>query len=107
MDDLLLSLLLSLGLTEVLECAFALLTGKRGKALLLCALVNVVTNPLVVLLHFLFSGGWLLTAGLELAAIAAEGLLYWYSGLYRTPFLFSLAANALSFSLGLLIQQLI
>ena len=107
MDDLLLSLLLSLGLTEAFECAFALLTGKRGKALLLCILVNIITNPPVVLLRFLSGGGWLFIAGLELAAVVAEGLLYRYSGLYRRPFLFSLAANALSFSLGLLIQRLI
>ena len=105
MDDLLLSLLLSLGLTEVFECGFALCTGKRGKALILCALVNLITNPPVVLLHALWSGGWLLIAGLELAAAAAEGSLYRYSGLYKRPFLFSLAANGLSFSLGLLIQQ--
>ena len=105
MDDLVLSLLLSLGLTEVFEGAFALLTGKRGKALLLCVLVNVITNPPVVLLHGLLGGGWLLIAGLEAAAVVAEGLLYRYSGLYDRPFLFSLTANALSFSLGLLIQR--
>ena len=107
MDDLLLSLLLSLGITEVIECAFALSLKKRGKALLLCALVNVVTNPPVVLLYRLLGGGWLLIAGLEAAAVVAEGLLYRYSGLYDRPFLFSLTANALSFSLGLLIQRLI
>ena len=105
MDELLLSLLLSLGLTEIIECAFALVTGRRGKALLLCALVNLVTNPPVVLLSRLLAGGWILIAGLELGAVAAEGLLYRYSGLFKRPLLFSLAANALSFSLGLLIHQ--
>lgn len=107
MDDLLLSLLLSLGLTEVFECGFACCTGKRSKALVLCALVNVVTNPPVVLLSRLLPGGRLLIAGLELAVVAIEGLLYRYSGLFKRPFLFSLTANALSFSLGLLINQLI
>ena len=107
MDDLVLALLLSLGLTEAFECGFALCTGKRGKALLLCALVNVVTNPPVVLLYRLLGGGWLLAVALELSAITAEGLLYGYSGLYRRPFRFSLAANALSFSLGLLVNHLI
>ena len=107
MNDLLLSLLLSLGLTELIECAFALTLKKRGKALLLCALVNLITNPPVVLLQRLLGGGWLMVVGLELAVVIAEGLLYRYSGLFKRPFLFSLAANALSFSLGFLINQLI
>ena len=107
MDDLFLSLLLSLGVTEIIECAFALSLKQRGKALLLCALVNLITNPPVVLLQRLLGGGWMLVAGLELAVVAAEGLLYRYSGLFKRPFLFSLTANALSFSLGLLINQLI
>lgn len=107
MDDLLLSLLLSLGLTETAECAFALSLKQRSKALVLCALVNLITNPPAVMLQRLLGGGWLMVAGLELAVVAAEGLLYRYSGLFKRPFLFSLAANALSFSLGLLINQLI
>lgn len=107
MGDLSLSLLLSLALTEVFECGFALSLQKRGKALALCVLVNLVTNPPVVLLYRLLGSGRLLTAGLEIAACVAEGLLYRYSGLYKRPFLFSLAANALSFSLGLALNQLI
>ena len=107
MDELVLSLLLSLGLTEIIECAFALSTGKRGKALLLCALVNLITNPPLVLLHSFLPEGWLPVAALELGAVAAEGLLYRYSGLYERPFRFSLIANALSFSLGLVLNQLI
>ena len=107
MDDLLLALLLSLAFTEAIECAFALSLNKRGKALLLCALVNVVTNPPAVLLSRFWGGGWMPIAGLELSAVVIEGLLYRYSGLYRRPFLFSLAANALSFSLGMLMNQLI
>ena len=104
MDELVLSLLLSLGLTEIIECAFALSTGKRSKALLLCALI---TNPPAVLLHSFLPEGWLPVAALELGAVAAEGLLYRYSGLYERPFRFSLIANALSFSLGLVLNQLI
>ena len=50
MDELILALVLSLILTEVFECGFAVSVGKRGRALLLCALVNLVTNPPVVLL---------------------------------------------------------
>ncbi len=107
MDELLLALLLSLILTELFECGFALGTGKRGRALLLCALVNLITNPPVVLLSRLADGGWLTVIVREVLAILIEWLLYRYSRLYRTPFLFSLTANALSFLLGLMMNQLI
>ena len=93
MDELIASLILSLIFTEALECGFAWGQKKRGKALLLCALVNLITNPPVVLLSQLLGGGWLLIAGLELAVVATEGLLYRYSGLYTHPFRFSLFAN--------------
>ena len=102
MDELILALVLSLILTEVFECGFAVSVGKRGRALLLCALVNLVTNPPVVLLSRLLGGGWLLIAALEVSACLSEGALYRYSRLYEWPFLFSFAANALSFTLGLL-----
>ena len=107
MRNLILSLALSLGLTELFECGFALCAGKRKKALLLCVLVNLVTNPPVVLLHYLLGGGWPLVVGLEAGAVLTEGWLYRCSGLYNRPFLFSLAANGLSFSLGLVIRFLL
>ena len=104
MGDLTLTLLLSLILTEVVECGFALCLKKRSKALLLCVLVNLITNPPVVLLSRLLGGGWLPIAALEVSACAAEGMLYRYSRLYERPFLFSFAANALSFTTGLLVN---
>lgn len=107
MDELVLALVLSLILTEVFECGFTLAAGKRGRSLLLCALVNLVTNPPVVLLSRLAGGGWLTVGALEVLAILVEWLLYRYSGLYKKPFLFSLTANVLSFSLGLMINQLL
>ena len=107
MDDLLLALFLSLGLTECIECGYALCLAKRKKALLLCFLVNLITNPPLVLLVRLLGGGRLLTAGLEGAAVVTEWLLYRRSELYKRPFLFSLSANALSFSLGVLMNQLL
>ncbi len=107
MRDLILSLLCSLLITEIIECAFACLLKKRGKTIVLVGLVNLITNPIVVLLHFLFGGGWMLTVLLEAAAIAAEGGFYHYSGLFNHPFSFSLAANSLSFFAGLLITRII
>lgn len=97
--------LLSLALTLAIELAFALLWGLRGRDLLLCALVNLLTNPAVVLLHQLFPQP-AATAALECAACAVEG---WYYSRYgrrvRVPWLFALLCNALSFSCGLLIHQ--
>ena len=107
MNDLLLSLLLSLGSTEALECAVAFAMKKRGKTLLLCALVNFITNPPVVLLCHFFGRGWLLVVCLEALVILAEGWLYRYSSRFDRPFLFSLSANVLSCTLGLCIDQMI
>jgi len=112
--SLLLSLLLSLGLTLVFEAAFFFCIGNRDKRdLLLLVLVNVITNPVVVLLFWLNSyyTRWnvvLVTAVLEVLAVMAEGLYYKrYGQSFRRPFLFSLAANAVSYGLGLLLQALV
>ncbi len=107
MRDLILSLLCSLLITEIVECTFACLLKKRGTTLVLVGLVNLITNPAVVLLHFLFGGGWVLTVLMEIAAVAVEGGFYLYSGLLDRPFLFSLAANSLSFFMGFLITRII
>ena len=108
MDRLLTALLVSLLLTLLLECAFAFVAGARTpRRLLLVALVNVLTNPPVVLLCTLFPSP-LLTAAMELAAVLTEGLIYrsradWL----RSPFLFSLAVNAFSYLTGLLLNLLL
>ena len=108
MDRLLTALLVSLLLTLLLECAFAFVAGARTpRRLLLVALVNVLTNPPVVLLCTLFPSP-LLTAAMELAAVLTEGLIYraradWL----RRPFLFSLAINAFSYLTGLLINRIL
>ena len=108
MDRLLTALLVSLLLTLLLECAFAFVAGARTpRRLLLVALVNVLTNPPVVMLCTLFPSP-LLTAAMELAAVLTEGLIYraradWL----RRPFLFSLAINAFSYLTGLLINRIL
>ncbi len=112
MKQLLLSLALSLGLTLLLELSTALLFGQRKKALLLVALVNILTNPPVVLLLNLVAIGtqghppWLLIAVLELGAIAAEGLVYQRSRLLNkwNPWLFSLILNTISYLGGCLLS---
>mgnify|MGYP003305704049 CR=1 FL=1 len=105
----LLSLALSLGLTLILELGVAAILGiRRARDLLMVTLVNVLTNPIVVLVLnlALLRGGpsWYLVAALEISAVGVEGLLYrnrletpW------NPFLLSLILNATSFFGGLLL----
>ena len=108
---LLTSLALSLLMTLVLEIGFFFLVGKRDrKDLLLAALVNVITNPIVVLLYWLAAmyTAWSAVAvliPLELFAVVMEGYCYKkYGRKFRRPYLFSIAANVFSFGTGLLIQ---
>lgn len=107
--ELLYSLTVSLALTLVLELAFALVWGVRKKGLLLVALMNLLTNPAVVLLHFLFTvfcgwRGFLPILVLELAAFVVEGLCC--RGMIRKPWLFAFCVNLFSYSVGELLQIL-
>lgn len=103
---LLLSLLVSLGMTLALELAFAGVAGKRGKDLLLVGLVNVITNPIVVLCYVLVTNYTalspvLLKAALEIAAVLTEAVYYKkHGGSFRRPIMFSLGANGFSFAVG-------
>ena len=113
------SLVLSLLLTVALEIGFFILisrlfTNKRDKKdFLLVILVNVLTNPVVVLLYWLAAlyTNWnivIVLLPLELFAIFTEGYYYKkYSSGFRRPYLFSVAANVFSFGTGLLIQLFI
>ena len=101
------SFVISLVLTLLLEGTLALLWGFRRRDLLLFALANILTNPLALLLHLLFRG-WAVVVAVELAAIITEGLLFARLGEgIKRPWLFSMFANAFSFSLGLVIDIII
>ena len=111
--ELLTAIAFSLTLTLILETGFFFVAGKRGKKdLLLVAMVNVLTNPIVVLLYWLAAlytalDTTIVKISLELFAVLAEGYCYKnYGQSFKNPFLFSLAANAFSFSIGLLLQIL-
>lgn len=106
--DLPLTLTVSLVLTLLLEGLFAFCAGQRtGRRLLLVALVNTLTNPVVVLLHALFPS-MLLTLFLELSAVLVEGFVYKKcADNIRHPFLFSLAINAFSYFSGELLNRLL
>ena len=108
------SLAVSLILTLALETGFFLLTGKRDKKdLILVVLVNIITNPAVVLLYWLavyytdFSHV-LIKIPLEIFAVVTEGYYYKkYGRDFKYPYIFSLTANLFSFGTGLIIQQFI
>ena len=107
---LLLSLGISLGLTLVLELLFALVWGVRKKGLLLVILMNILTNPAVVTLHFLCNSllgwvGFLPVLILEAAAILVEG--FCCRGMIRKPWLFALFINLFSYGMGELLQYIL
>ena len=105
-------LAISLGMTLAFELGYALLWGVRGKReLILAALVNVLTNPVVVFVYYfvwyrrLDVNRGVVTLILEIWAIVTEALLYRkYSRSISRPWLFSLSANAVSFAAGELIN---
>ena len=113
------SLALSLLATLVLESGFYLLVCKLRfiicdkKDLLLLLLVNVITNPVVVLSYWLvvIYTSWdvrLALIPLELFAVFTEGWYYKkYGNNFHRPFLFSLAANVFSYGVGAVVQMLI
>lgn len=105
-------LFVSLLITLICELAFAWIAKKRKKHdLLLVLLVNVLTNPAVVLIYALLSRRIhtvLLKLVLELAAISVEAYYYKKYALdFPRPFLFSIGANAFSFFFGILLQQIL
>lgn len=106
------SLALSLGLTLLLELPAAILLGVRRKDdILLVFLVNILTNPLVVLILNLFlyitatPPPWFLILPLELFAILTEGFIYQKGLSFRRihPFILSLILNGISYFGGLLL----
>ena len=113
-NELPVALVISLAATIILEVGFFFLTGKRNKKdLLLVVLVNVLTNPAVVLIYWLSVlyadiNGALIKAPLEALAVLVEGYYYKkYAREISRPLIFSLAANAFSFFAGVLLQLLL
>ena len=109
----LVSLGLSLGLTLFLELTFAYIFGLRSKQdFLLVALVNVFTNPAVVMtcnLIALFSCmpvPWYWIVSLEALAVLTEGLIYRAGLIYRRihPLFLSLILNGISYLGGFLLS---
>ena len=111
--DILLSMGWALLLTILLEGLFGVIWGVRGgRNFVIMLLANIMTNPAVNIIHSFFAyelrlGGFammLVTAVLEISAVAAEWLVYKSRTDIKKPFLFSLCANGFSFLCGILIN---
>lgn len=94
-------------LTVVVETVFLAITYRRDAAfLVLCAALNIATNlALNLLLSCLPQGElyWLIYP-LELAVVAIEYAVYTYAcGGSKKLFLLTLAANVLSYCIGLVL----
>ena len=107
-------MVISLGLTLLLELSYAWFWGVRGMHdFLLTAAVNVLTNPIVVFVYYFvwyrrssLNRGFV-TLGLECFAVVTEALLYRrFARTVRRPWLFSLSVNAFSYAAGELINGL-
>lgn len=116
MTETLSAILLSLLLTLAVELGLGLLLGVRDKTgVLVIALVNCVTNPVVNLVFDLSAWvftlrhplPWVVLGALEIAAFAAEGLFYRAARVSKRPFLLSLALNGASFTVGMVITAII
>ena len=108
------ALAVSLSLTIALELALIFILGIRDKKdLLLVVLVNIITNPLVMLLYWLAVSytSWhqvIIKAPLELFAIVTEGYYYKkYGQGFKRPYTFAVAANIFSFGIGELLKYLL
>lgn len=99
---------ISLLMTLVLELPILLLFGARRKDLLLFLLVNILTNPAVVLLSVVFGNGRGVQLVLEGIVILTEGLYYRkYAEDIRRPLACSLAANGFSYGMGMICNLLV
>lgn len=96
---------ISLALTLLLELSYAFVLRIRGKKLIPVLLVNLLTNPPVVLLALTVVGNIFGRILMEVAVIAIEGYIYYWFGKTRDyaitrPFLKSMLLNAFSYGMG-------
>lgn len=107
-----LSLAIALGLTIALELPVAAAFGLRKQGLLVCVLVNVLTNPLANVIYAALVvwaklPGVPVLIAIELIVFIVEGFFYKHAAEAKLPYLVSLVANAVSFGLGTLILKIL
>ncbi|MDF2905604.1 MAG: hypothetical protein K0R34_925 [Herbinix sp.] len=112
--ELLYSLGSSLLLTLILEVCFSLICRIRDKKDIgLLILVNILTNPFVVMsyylvIHYSNINRIVVVIILELLAILTEGYYYkTYGKTFRHPMIFALGANLFSFCIGQMLNILL
>jgi len=112
--DFIWTLLISLGLTLALELIFCFAVGLRGsRNLTVVILVNILTNPPIVLLNYILGKTsdlppFLIITVLEMSAVLVEGLYYRsYGENIKHPFALSFCANAFSFLTVLIINHIV
>ncbi|MCI7768530.1 MAG: hypothetical protein MSJ26_11210 [Oscillospiraceae bacterium] len=102
-------------LTILLEGLFGVIWGVRGgRDYLIMLLANVLTNPLVNVIHSFCAYELrfgriimlLITFFLEAGAVTAEGFVYKSRTDIKKPILFSLCANGFSFLCGIILNIL-
>lgn len=94
---------MSLGLTLVLELIIAFFLGYRGKSTLsVVILVNILTNPAAVWLH---TSVGLPQIPIEILVVIIEYYVYRKFD-FDHPLRLSIAANGISWGLGLVLQML-
>ncbi len=105
---------ISLGMTILFEELFSVALRIRNKKdLLLVCLVNVLTNPPVVLgyylaVHYTQLSPAPVKIALELFAISIEAYYYTTRGQkIHHPVWFAIAANVFSFSIGMIIRMVL
>ncbi len=103
------ALLPSLLLTQAFELPFAWLWGAKKQDLLVVLLMNVLTNPLVVMWHYsTWEFGFVVSTVLpELAAIVTEAiLLRRFAKDTPYPVLLGVMINLFSYSIGVVMRFL-
>ncbi len=104
---LLMQFAISLLLTLLLELPVVWLFRARKKDLLLFLLVNILTNPMVVLLSVLTGGHKMLQFLWEIIAVWVEGWYYRkYAAHIQRYMLCSVCANCFSYGIGKMINFL-
>ena len=98
----------SLILTFLLELPVAWCFGlRRGKEILLAVLVNILTNPAAVLLHWL----GIPQLPIEFGVLITEASIYYFFSKDKNwtiphPLLLALTANVFSWFCGMFLQQI-
>ena len=93
---------LCLGLTLLIELPIAYLWGLRERELVTVLVANVMTNPLAVALHLC----GIPQVPIELGVVLAEGFAYQLH-FDKRPLSLAIVSNAVSWGIGLVLNQIL